>query len=829
MKVEAWRQWMRGKTVLSSDAEAQLNDALLVAFDSRLLTPPLAASTLFIAIQGAWHDGHNFLEEAHRQGVRFFLVAEGAKLPALPDSDVVAVPDVILAWQSLATDWRLSWGKTVIAITGSNGKTTVKEWLTSLLAPAVHVHSSPRSYNSQIGVPLSLWDLHDDHEVALIEAGISQPHEMERHARTIQPEFGVLTHLGSSHLDAFEHEEQLLDEKLKLFGTCDWVAMPGSLVGAQQKLEAQGCKVITWGEGEGHELIVRSQATSSGRVIQATWEGTNYNWTLPFSSEIGFRNAMTAALVALQWGVNGHQVRPVLRRLKDLDMRMQRLRSRSGAWVLSDAYTNDWDALTLALTDLDQLAGSFPKAAIIGPIPALERSDSSRLIQLLESTSIQHVWLIGPTWTSLLRDVFPPEMLVENFETTELALAHLQKHPNAFSGQHVLIKGPRVEQFERFHPLLLQRGHMTQLNLDLDAVEHNLRTFRAHVRQHSGTNTNILAVIKASAYGTNGPALARLLQFHGVDLMAVACTEEGVELRKNGLSMRVLVLNPEPDTFSTLLQYRLEPTLHNFEQLELFSQAVETSAQTAPWPVHIKVDTGMHRLGFSSETWPQLHTTLQEVKQLDVKSVFSHLASADDVSQDRRTQKQFQSFHRALEVLGHSNSAFKTHILNTAGFIRFPEQAGDYVRIGIGLFGVRVAEFPSDLELQPAVQFTTVISAIHTIAPGDGIGYGLTDSSDATRQVATLPVGYADGFPRHLSHGKGHVAIHGKLAPVVGKVCMDMVMVDVSDIPLAQPGDAVELFGSTVTIESFAEAAGTIPYEILTRIPARVHRTQRGK
>ena len=829
MRVEAWRQWTRGKTVLAADAQSDLNDVLLVAFDSRLLNPPLAASTLFIAIQGAWHDGHNFLEEAHRLGVRYFLVAEGAKLPALPDSDVVTAPDVIQAWQSLATDWRLSWGKTVIAITGSNGKTTVKEWLSSLLAPAVHVHSSPRSYNSQIGVPMSLWDLHDDHQVALIEAGVSQPDEMERHARTIQPEFGVLTHLGSSHIDAFEDEEHLLDEKLKLFGTCDWVAMPGSLIEAKQKLQDRGCKVITWGKDEHHELIVQSHATSSGRVIQATWKETIYNWTLPFSSEIGFRNAMTAVLVALQWGVNGQQVRPVLRRLQDLDMRMQRLRSRSGAWVLSDAYTNDWDALTLALTDLDQLAGSFPKAAIIGPIPALAPSDSSRLVQLLESTSVHHVWLIGPTWNSLLHALFPSGMRIEHFESTDLALAHLQKHPNAFLGQHVLIKGPRVEQFERFHPLLLQRGHMTQLNLDLDAVEHNLRTFRAHVRQHSGTDTNILAVIKASAYGTNGPALARLLQFHGVDLMAVACTEEGVELRKNGLSMRVLVLNPEPDTFSTLLQYRLEPTLHNFEQLELFSQAVATFSPSDSWPIHIKLDTGMHRLGFSRDQWPQLHTTLQQIQQLEVKSVFSHLASADDDSQDHRTQQQFQAFHQALRVLGHAKGAFKTHILNTAGFIRFPEQAGDYVRIGIGLFGVRVAEFPSDLELQPAVQFTTVISAIHTIAPGHGIGYGLTDATDATRQVATLPVGYADGFPRHLSHGKGRVAIHGKLAPVVGKVCMDMVMVDVTDIPLAQPGDAVELFGKTVTIESFAQSAGTIPYEILTRIPARVHRTQRGK
>jgi alanine racemase len=828
MNIETWRQWISGKKVLSTNASVESREPLQVAFDSRLLSSPLFANTLFVAIKGVWHDGHDFIEEAHSAGVRFFLVKEGVALPALPDSDVVAVADVVQAWQSIAFDWRVRWGKPVIAIAGSNGKTTVKEWLASLLAPAVHVHSSPRSYNSQIGVPVSLWDLSKNHTVALIEAGISIPGEMERHAQTIGPDFGVLTHIGTSHLESFENAAHLLEEKLTLFRHCQWVAMPESLSEAKRRLTERGCSVITWGSSEHSHLNINSLPTASGRVIRATWNGVAYDWLLPFSSEIGFRNAMTAALVALQWGVDGNQVGASLVHLQDLDMRMQRLRTRSGACVLSDAYTNDWDALTLALNDLDQLPGPFPKSAIIGPIPGMNQSDPLRLVKLIDSSSIQHLWLIGPTWESKLRGAFPKGLRVAHFSSTEMALAHLQKHPNEFFKQHVLIKGPRVEKFEQFHPLLLQRGHMTQLNLDLEAVAYNLRTFKAHIRQYAGVDTSILAVIKASGYGTNGPAMARLLQFHGVDLMAVACTEEGVELRQHGLSMRILVLNPEPDTFSALLQYRLEPGLHNFDQLDLFSKAVEAAGQTVPWPVHIKIDTGMHRLGFDQPSWPLLRSTLDHNQTLEVKSVFSHLASADDPTQDARTLEQFSSFDLAVNSLGDEHRSFKTHILNTAGLIRFPTFSGDYVRIGIGLFGVRVADIPSTWELRPAIQFTTVISTIHSIAPGEGVGYGMTDISDSLRLVATLPVGYADGFPRHLSHGKGHVAIQGKLAPVVGKVCMDMVMVDVTDIAHAQPGDAVELFGSTISVESFAAAAGTIPYEILTRIPARVHRTQSG-
>lgn len=828
MNVEAWRHWVHGKNVLSLNAAAGPKDPLQVAFDSRSLSNPIFIPTLFVALKGVSLNGHDFIEEAHAAGVRFFLVEEGMPIPDLPDSDVVAVPHVIHAWQSIAFDWRTQWGKPIIAIAGSNGKTTVKEWLTTLLAPAVHVHSSPRSYNSQIGVPVSLWDLQQSHSISLIEAGVSIPGEMQRHAQTIDPNFGVLTHLGTSPLDSFKDANHLLDETLQLFESCRWVAMPDTLVGAKHKLTQQRCRIITWGTSEGNDLSVNSLPTESGRVIRATWGGVAYDWVLPFTSEIGFRNAMTAALVALEWGIDGNQIGASLLHIQDLDMRMQRLRSRSGTWVLSDAYTNDWDTLALALHDLEQLTGPYLKSAIIGPIPGMSQTEPQRLLKVIKSSSIKNLWLIGPDWESQLTAPFPKSLQITRFSSTNMALSELQKQPDLFLKQHVLVKGSRIEKFERFHPLLVQRGRMTQLHLDLEAVEYNLRTFKEHIQKNTGTDAAVLAVIKASGYGTNAPAMARLLQFNGVDLMAVACTEEGVELRQHGLSVRILVLNPDPDTFSTLLQYRLEPGLHSLEQLETFSQFLETSFESRPWPVHIKIDTGMHRLGFDPEALSKLRDHLDANNKLQVKSVFSHLASAENPTQDARTMDQFETFQNAVEFLRQPSRSFKTHILNTAGLIRFPEFAGNYVRIGIGLFGVRVAEVPSNWELKPAIQFTSVISTIHEINAGDGVGYGMTDISDSFRRVATLPVGYADGFPRHLSHGKGQVAIHGQLAPVVGKVCMDMVMVDVTKIENAKPGDSVELFGKTISVESFANAAGTIPYEVLTRIPARVHRTQSG-
>ena len=819
MTVGAWKAWLEHAStvhaVTAASAAVSDHTPLFITQDSRALEAAKPGARAFVALPGNWHDGHAFLEEAHAKGARYFLVSDSAHLPDLPESDIVRSADPVAAWQSLTRQWRDTCGTSIIAITGSNGKTTVKEWLLQLIAPRTVAFGSPRSYNSQVGVPLALAEMTPHHAWGVVEAGISHPGEMARLADCIGPNVGVLTHLGEAHLENFASSDALRDEKLALFNGCDWVAMPGTLHAAAQALRAQGITVHTWGESDHDALRVSSTLQGDGRAVAAAYGGQHLSWTLPFSDEMGYRNAMTAALVGLVWGVPAEEVGSALDRFRDLEHRMQRIRKGDGMWVLSDAYTNDWDALGLALSDLKRIPGNAKKGAIIGPVPGMNTDGIERLKSLIAANGIDTVWAVGGAWKAASN---PPW---KQLASTEEALEALQGEDSPFDGHHVLVKGPRVERFERLTDALVQRGHTTRLVLDLEALTHNLQQLRRYIRAHCSSGTDLIGVIKASGYGTHAAAIARVLEFHRVPLVAVACTEEGVELRAHGITSRILVLNPTPDTFTALLQHRLEPTVHSEEQFEALVRELEH--HDSPWPIHLKVDTGMHRLGFAPDD-PALLRVAKHA-HVDVNSVFSHLASADRPDQDDGTRRQSEAFNRAAAALRTVCPGIKTHLLNSSGLARFPEAAGDYVRVGIALLGV----MPSGkMDLKPVVHFETAVASLHRIPPHEGVGYGLEDATAHERILATLPVGYADGYPRSLSNGKGHVAVRGQRAPVVGKVCMDMTMVDVTSIPGVRVGDSVELFGRQLPIEDVAAAAGTIAYEILSRIPTRVLREQRG-
>jgi alanine racemase len=825
MTVGDWKTWLNALSPLeifdlvqtrqSSTVNARLN----ATQDSRHL-PLGSEETLFIAIRGAWHDGHDYLLAAHALGARYFIIEDRSKLPELSDSEVLCVPHAVHAWQDFARHWRIACDVSTVAITGSNGKTTVKEWLMQLFAKDHHACGSPRSYNSQVGVPLALGDLLPEHEIAFVEAGISEPNEMMRHWHCIQPTHGVLTHIGKAHLQNFESPEALIREKISLYNGCQWVALPGHLELAKELLTAKNIAVKTWGGHPNDTLQVSSQVHDRGRTVSIEWNGIESVWQLPFTGEVGYRNSMTAALFALEWGLSESHVRETLHYFRDHDHRMQRLQKPDGSWLISDAYTNDWDALQLAMQDLNRLPGQFEMAAIIGEIPGMDDEGTEQLVSFIRSRGMDPVWLIGRGFQFL---ELQSEIVLENMEEALSLLA--TKHLD-FQGKNTLIKGARSEQFERLIPALMHRNHAARLELDLNALGHNLRAIRTFVRDHAAPSTDLIAVIKASGYGTNGPAVARQLKFHGVNILAVACTEEGVELRQHGIVSRIMVLNPEPSTFASVLQYRLEPCIHSLLQFADFTGNLQAKVGPKPWPVHVKIDTGMHRLGFAHDDLLSL-SALANDPRTEIKTVFSHLASADRPEQDDATRKQIQRFEIAANALRQLNPRIKTHLLNSAGLIRFPEFSGDYVRVGIALFGIQLVNSNS-LQLNPVVRFHAVISSLHDIPAGEGVGYGLEDAASQPRRIATLPMGYADGFPRNLSNGKGHVMIHGKSAPVVGKVCMDMVMVDVTHIANAQEGDEVEIFGPQQLIENFAADAGTIPYEILTRIPGRVQREQRG-
>lgn len=826
MTVGAWHEWLEQSSCydrLKSSRNAlpvAKNHRLMITQDSRQLQAAPVPPTLFIALPGEWHDGHKFLSQAHEAGVRYFLVETGRSLPDLPGSDIVASANVLAAWQDLAHHWRKTCNADVFGITGSNGKTTVKEWLIQLFSKDQATYGSPRSFNSQIGVALSLGDLQSSHEVAFIEAGISKPGEMLQHQHNIAPKYGVLTHIGNAHLEHFPSPDALIDEKITLFRSCEWVAMPGELAEAAERLRNRSIRVYTWGKDPHDDMRVSSQVVGHGRVVQAFWEGNEHQWQLPFGGEIGYRNAMTAALTALAWGVDPAWLGEALSQFQDLDHRMQRLRKTDGSWVISDAYTNDWDALQLAIKDLNQLAGSAGKAALIGEIPGFQKGEETRLVELLSDHGIETVWVVGRPWSALQNH--PATGHWRFFDTPEEVLNRWEESAPDFDQKNTLVKGARIQRFERFVSLLTYPGHVTRLELDLEVLATNLRVIRSFIRNRCGTDVDILSVIKASGYGTSGPAIAKLLQFQGVELLAVACTEEGVELRRNGVTARIMVLNPEPTTFQALLNHRLEPAIHGISQYEAFTDALNTDRR---WPIHIKLDTGMHRLGFLPHEIGTVERIMQN-PQVEVKTIFSHLASADIPKQDAFTLKQIQQFEACVQPLQRMQPQLQTHLLNTAGMIRFPSHAGHYVRVGIGLFGIQTSFADETLDLLPAVRFSTVVSALHRIPAHEGVGYGNEDAAEHERVIATLPLGYADGFPRNLSNGRGQVIINGTPAPVVGKVCMDMTMVDVTHIVGCAVGEEVEIFGRIQPIESFAQQAGTIPYEILTRIPGRVQRIQ---
>lgn len=805
-----WRAWAAGAGALR--AEGPGGEVRELCLDTRALErgEVEAEEAVFFAVRGTWHDGHDFISEALAHGVRRFVVEAD---PGCAGCDVVVVADTVAALQGLARAQRRASGVPVLGVTGSNGKTIVKEWTAALLWRK-RVHRSPRSFNSQIGVPLSVWGLAEGQDLGVIEVGISEPGEMAALRSCAGPEWGVLTHLGEAHAANFPSHAAHVAEKLALFTGCTWVALPGDCLEGVRGLQERGVPVRTWGP-EGDLQVLRRW----DQEVEIAFEGVQAKCALPAPGELTFRNAMTAALTALSLGASLADVAETLPHLPQVDRRMERLSGPRGTWVLSDVYANDWGALAFALRDLERLPTTNPRALILGDLPGAVH-DPERLQALLEGTHVEKVWLIGPRWSAAA-----PFEGWSIFPSVDVVLTQFGAH-NPFEGYDVLVKGPRADAFETLVPLLTTKGHVTSLTVDLDAVGENVRAFRRQIRGTAPAvptdhPTRLIAVVKASGYGANGPALARALESLGVSHLAVACTEEGVELRRHGISLPIVVLNPDPATFEALLAHRLEPEIIGPAHLAAFLAAVDE-----PWPVHVKLDTGMHRVGFTAAEVPGLLEAL-EGAAVRVETVLSHLASADDAEADGFTRLQFERFHRMADVLraGTDRAAHPMgrHILNSAGIARFPEQALEYARVGIGMFGVQ-----SEVPRVPALTFATTVSQIRTVPAGEGVGYGTTDAADHDRRIAVLPVGYADGYPRHLSNGNGRVAVRGQLVPVVGKVCMDMTLVDVTEVEGVDAGDAVTLFGQHPPIEEVARAAGTIPYELIARIPARVARIHRG-
>ncbi|MCX7986344.1 MAG: bifunctional UDP-N-acetylmuramoyl-tripeptide:D-alanyl-D-alanine ligase/alanine racemase [Bacteroidales bacterium] len=788
-----------------------------IIIDSRQMVP--SEHTLFVAIKGERHDGHKFINELyHKKGIKLFLV-EQPFTSILSDTNVcmLVVKDSLLAFQQIAAYYRQQFNIPVVGITGSNGKTIVKEWLFHILQAVFHVARSPKSYNSQTGVPLSVFQLESTSQIALFEAGISKKGEMERLQRIIQPTWGIFTNIGSAHQENFSTLKEKIDEKLKLFISSEVLIYCADHQPVDEAIKSspisQTCHLLTWSFHHPATLqIVSVETMDKGAKITGLYQNKQYTIEIPFSDRASIENSIHCWLLALHVGVPTDIIAKQMRSISTVAMRLEQVPGLNGCTLINDSYNSDFTSLSVALDFLMQQ--QHPRKTLILSDLLQTGEDETELYQkiakLIDEKKINRLIGIGQALYQHAR-LFSCEK--EFYLSTDEFIEQFQS--SRFHNEAILLKGARYFTFERISALLEQKVHRTVLEINLNALVHNLNFYRSKLNP----GTKIIVMVKALSYGSGGYEIASLLEFQKVDYLAVAYVDEGIALRKANISLPIIVMSPEAKSIQLLIDYQLEPEIYSFEILQAFLDEMQKE-QTAQLPIHIKIDTGMHRLGFLPKELDKLCNILKNNSLVYVRSVFSHLAASDEPIHDAYTFEQFDTFLLACEKIKTSlGYSFDRHILNSAGIERFPEYQMEMVRLGIGLYGV--SNFNQD-RLQTVSSLKTHISQIKNIRKGESIGYGRKTIVNRDTRLAILPIGYADGYTRRLSH-KGRVWLNGQYAPLIGNICMDMCMIDVTDVP-AQVNDEVELFGQHVTVQELAEITGTIPYEILTSISDRVKR-----
>ena len=784
-------------------ARVPMRDAevLHLLTDSRSLTDP--RGTLFFAIPTKRNSGTRYVDDLYRAGVRQFVVPDGSDFDH-PDADIWQVSDVITALQQVAAAHRRQFDIPVVGITGSNGKTVVKDWLVQLLSPDRRVVASPKSYNSQIGVPLSVWQMSGEHEIALFEAGISQPGEMEALRQVIQPTIGILTNIGSAHDENFASREQKLQEKMKLFSGCSVV------------ISATGCVPAA---GNVPLQLRSATANDTSSTLSLRYHDTDFDVTIPFTDRASQENALVCIALMLHLDYAPAVIADRCARLAPVEMRMELGEGAGNSLLINDSYSLDLNSLTIALDYLAHQQHHFRRTLIMSDIPQAGLDDRSlygQVARLLTQRGVGRFIGIGPA-VSRCADLFSNIESSFYLSTDDFMRRHDR---NSFHNETILLKGARSFGFERIAKVLQRKSHETVMEVNLDALVHNLNYYRSQLRPA----TRLMAMVKASSYGAGTVEVASTLQFNHIDYLTVAYVDEGVELRRNGITLPVMVMNPEPAGFDDIVRYRLEPDIYSFRILDLFAGRVaELNATTNPrredaFPIHIEFDTGMHRLGFIGTDVDALLRRLDELGGvLKVQSVFSHLACSEDPAMDDFTRRQIARLREWSALL----PGIK-HILNSSGISRFPEAQMDMVRLGIGLYGV-APEPDVQHQLRQVSRLVTRISQIKDIPAGDTVGYNCRWQASRPSRIAILTIGYADGLHRGLGLGNGRVAIGGHEAPIIGSICMDMCFVDVTDLPCRE-GDRAVIFGEGDLLQRNAAAAGTIPYELLTAVSPRVKR-----
>ncbi len=782
--------------------------------DSRRIVNP--KTSVFVAIKGERHDGHAYLTLLFEKGIRTFIIENEILIPSqiLKYSSILVVDNSIGALQKIAAFHRQQFQYPVIGITGSNGKTIIKEWLGQLLVEEYKIVKSPKSYNSQLGVPLSVLRMTDRNNLALFEAGISTTKEMEKLQRVIKPTIGIFTNIGSAHDEGFIDRKEKIREKWRLFKDCETVIYCADHDQIQQTLPNH-LNAITWGKDKRADIRFTSiEKYENKAVFKLKYKNEKIKLQDPFTDEASLENVMHCIATMLLLEVSSKVISDSLSKLANVEMRLELKKGINNCYLIDDSYNNDLGGLQIAIDFLKNQAGKN-KRIILSDILQSGLEEKELYIQLnsiLEENEIYSLIGIGE---GMMRNASLFSIQSEFFETTDHYLKEIK--PEEFNNETILIKGARPFGFERISNVLSEKIHRTVLEINLDALNNNLNYYRSKLKD----GVKLMVMVKAASYGNGSFEIANLLQFNRVDYLAVAYADEGVELRKHGIELPIMVMNVALESFGNILKYNLEPEIYSISQLKRFIDFIGNKEKSIK--IHIKIDSGMHRLGFEEKEIQTLTNILKANPAVQVASIYSHLAGADEERHNDFSKSQVEQF---LKI---ANDIEKTlqihtlkHILNSAGIIRFPDFQMDLVRLGIGLYGFEANQLEQD-ELLPISTLKTVISQIKNVKEGDTIGYGRKGIAVQDTKIATIAIGYADGFLRAFSNGKISLLVNGKSAPVIGNICMDMCMLDVTGID-SKAGDEVIVFGEKPSIKQLADAIDTIPYEILTNISNRVTR-----
>lgn len=789
--------------------------------DSREVFNP--GETLFFALKTANNDGHKYVDELYNLGVRHFVVQTiHPEWKNLKDINLLHVKDSLLALQKVATFHREHFDIPVIAITGSNGKTIVKEWIYQMLGSEKNITRSPRSYNSQLGVPLSVWQLNENTELGLFEAGISMPNEMTRLQKIIQPTIGVFTNIGDAHQENFKNLKQKCLEKLELFVNCDVIICEEGNKLLDECMEATclSQKSFTWSYNNRSNsplLILKVEKLEAKSFITYSFLGLPFTVELPFTDDASVENVTSSIAAALYLTTSIETIQEKVKQLEPVAMRLDVRRGKNNNIIVNDTYNSDINSLKIALSFLgQQSAEDSPKRTLIlSDILQSGFSDEAlykSVSDLADSASIGRIIGIG-------HHISDQQKLFANiphifFDSTEDFIS--SGIWNEFHEETILLKGSRHFEFERISELIEQKNHETVLDINLDAILHN---FKFH-RSRMNPDTKIICMVKADAYGSGSEEVAKILQYHKCDYFAVAIAEEGVVLRKAGIKTPIIVLNPEVSGFNQLFESYLEPEVYNFRILDAFIKEAQRRG-ISDFPIHIKMDTGMHRLGFTEEDIPLLLERLKSQQALKVKSTFSHLAASESWAFDDFTTQQISLFKKLASALQDGlDYPIWRHILNSAGIERFPEEQMDMVRLGISLYGISASGLDG---LRNVCTLKTTILQIKHLKKGETVGYGRRGDLDHDASIATIRIGYADGLSRQFGNRNGHVLVNGHLVPIIGNICMDLSMIEITGLDIKE-GDEVILFGDELSVIDQAKKINTIPYEVLTSVSSRVRR-----